>query len=183
MGKRKKQVLRLKPNHKWKAKPGYKIFVADRGAVRLHIPQDWILVPGSDSIKFHDREPPEDNCVLAVSFLRLPAIDWRGLPLSHLVQTIVEGDDRDIIGRGNIIDVRRDDLELAWTEVRFIDPSECRAAISRICLGRAAQIQSLITFDFWADEASQFSAVWDEVLHSLALGKYINDPTMGDVIH
>lgn len=71
MGKWKRQTLKLKENHGWRAKPGYKIFVADRGAVRFDIPQEWIMDPGKDSIKFHDRTPPDDDCLLQVSVLHL----------------------------------------------------------------------------------------------------------------
>ena len=48
----KKDTLKLKKDHLWKAKPGYTIFVADRGAVRFDIPQGWIVEPGPDSTKF-----------------------------------------------------------------------------------------------------------------------------------
>src|SRR4051812_47263730 len=34
-----KEELKLKKNHSWKAPPGYRIFVADQGAVRFNIPQ------------------------------------------------------------------------------------------------------------------------------------------------
>ena len=81
--------------------------------------------------------------------MRLPPIDWSDLPLSQLVWEIVNDDHRNIIGQGVIHDVRRPDLELAWTEVIFIDPHERREARSRICLGRGSNIQALITLDFW----------------------------------
>lgn len=45
----------------------------------------------------------ESTCVLAVSYLRLPAVDWSGLPLSELLATAVQGDGREHIGRGPTI--------------------------------------------------------------------------------
>lgn len=178
-----KEVLKLKEDHTWSAKPGYRIFVADRGAVRFDFPQDWVLVPGPKSIKFHDREPPDDNCVLEVTIMRLPPIDWSGLPLTRLVQEIVEGDERPIISKGQIHEEQRPDLEIAWTEIVFTDPQEHREARSRICLARGSNIQPLITLDFWAEDAVWLSAVWDEVIHSLELGLHVDDPTRGYTLH
>lgn len=174
-----KDVLKLKKNHTWKAKPGYRIFVADKGAVRFDFPDNWVVLPDDDSIKFHDKQPPDDDCRLAVSYMRLPPIDWSGLPLSQLVQSVVDGDERGVIAQGKMHDVKRPDLELAWTEVTFIDPVEKREARSRICLGRGSNIQPLITMDYWTTDADKFTPVWDEVLRSLQLGVYVQDPTRG----
>jgi len=183
MAKWKKETLKLKDNHGWRAKPGCRIFVADQGAVRFNFPQDWIVVPDADSINFYDRQPPEDNCRLALSYMRLPEVDWSGLPLSQLIQAIVDGDPRDIVSEGKITEVQRPDLELAWTEIRFMDPNERREAISRICLGRGSNIQSLITLDYWAEDSPRLCPVWDEVIRSLELGRYIRDPTVGEMGH
>ena len=179
-----KETLKLKKHHGWKAPPGYRIFVADRGAIRFNFPQDWVVEPGSDSINLHDKKPPDDDCRLAVSLMRLPPIDWSGLRLSTLVQQILDGDERDVQQTGEIVEERRGDLEIAWAEVRFADPnSDNREAFSRICLGREANIQCLITFDFWVDDAPNLRPVWDEVMRSLELNRYISDPTVGDVVH
>ncbi len=178
MGKWKRQTLKLKENHGWRAKPGYKIFVADRGAVRFDIPQEWIMDPGKDSIKFHDRTPPDDDCLLQVSVLHLsPRIDWSGIPLAQLLEGAIKGDERGVVSRQDIIHKKRPDMELVWTETTFIDPTEQREARSRICLARGSNIQPLITMDFWPEHAEQFVPVWDEVLRSLVLGEYIEDPT------
>lgn len=178
MAKWHKQVLRLQKNHGWKCKPGYKIFVADRGAVRFDIPAHWIMEPDTDAIKFHDKQPPDDDCLLQVSFLRLSsAVDWSGLPLAELLEEVFKGDRRGIIARGETICRRRPDLELAWTEVLFVDPNERRQACSRACLARGASIQPLITMDFWLEDKERFAPVWAEVLRTLQLGVYVQDPT------
>ncbi len=177
-----KEVLKLKNNHSWKAKPGYRIFIADKGAVRFDFPDNWVVIPDEDSIKFHDADPPDDNCRLAVSYVQLAPIDWSGLPLSQLVQTVVEGDERGITHQSEMHETKRSDLELAWTEISFIDPVEKRDARSRICLGRGSNIQPLITMDFWAEDAEKFAPVWNEVLRSLQLGMYVEDPTRGHIL-
>ena len=178
-----KETLKLKKNHGWKGKPGYRIFVADRGAMRFNFPEDWVVVPGDDSINFHDKQPPDDDCRLAVSVMRLPPIDWSGLRLSALVQQVLDGDERKVEQTGKIVEERRGNLELAWAEVRFVDPNEKREAFSRICLGRESNIQCLITFDFWADDAATLRPVWDEVLRSLQIGRFVTDPTVGDLVN
>src|SRR5438552_13358297 len=85
MARWKKQDLKMAPHHGWRAKPGYRIFVADRGAVRFDFPDDWIMTPGEQSCVFKD---PGDNCTLEVSFWRLPPIDWSELPLLGMLQDL-----------------------------------------------------------------------------------------------
>ena len=183
MAKWTKQALKLAEDHSWKAKPGHKIFVADHGAIRFDFPEEWVVDPGSDSVRFYDRQPPDDNCRLEVSLMRLPPIDWSGLPLSTLIQEVVNGDHRNLAGKGDIHSVQRLDLELAWIEVIFMDPAEGREARSRLCLARGSNLQALITLDFWPEDTAQVSTVWDEVLRSLQLGGYIQDPTQGPFLH
>ncbi len=174
-----KRTLKLPEKHGWHAKPGYKIFVADRGAVRFDFPESWLIIPADDAIRFHDKQPPDDDCTLALSVMRLPEGDWSGLPVSSLVGQLVEKDSRDTISRGEVVEVRRADLDLAWAEIRFTDPTEGRPARSRICLARASNIQPLITFDYWEDDAPRLGKAWDEILRSLRVGEPILDPTLG----
>ena len=179
MAKWSKKVFKLKDDHGWKAKPGHKIFVADRGAVRFDYPADWVVIPGTDSIKFHDRQPPNDNCLLQLSVLYLPAIgvDWSSLPLTQLLEEAIKSDQRGVLSQGEVVHVRRPDLELAWTETRFLDPTVRREACSRSCLARRSNIQPFLTMDYWPEDAARFVPVWDEVLRSLQLGVYVKDPT------
>lgn len=184
MSKWKKQTLKLKGNHGWRAKPGYRIFVANRGAVRFDIPQDWILDPQPDSFQFHDRQPPNDDCRLAMSYLRLPpGIDWSQLPLAALLHHLVKEDPRNPFHVGEVHKVQRPDLELAWLEMMFMDPAEKREACSRLCLARDANLQPCITMDFWPEDADRVGPVWEEVLRSLQLGRFIQDPTRGQTLH
>jgi hypothetical protein len=112
--------------------------VADQGAVRFNVPEAGIIEPDSDSIKFHDRKPPNDNCVLAFSYRRLPAMDGSGLPLSELIPVAMDGDPRGVSLEGEIVQQRRPDLELAWTDFCFMEQNEHRQARSRICIARHA---------------------------------------------
>jgi hypothetical protein len=179
-----KQILELNPNHTWKSKPGYNIFAADRGAIRLNFPQTWIVKPAEDCIKFHDAEPPNDTCVLAVSYLRLPRdVDWRKLPLARLLNGATVGDRRKLHNPSKVIEYPRDDLEVVWKHFTFIDPEEKREAISYIALARGFNLQCLLTFDYWPEDRSRLHPVWEEVLRSLQLGLTIKDPATGEVLH
>ena len=180
MAKWSKKEFRLRENHRWKAKPGYKIFVADRGAVRFDYPADWVVLPGEDSIKLYDRQPPDDNCLLQVSVMYLPvAIDWSDLPMTYLLGEALKADERGTLSRGPVHHVRRPELELAWTEFRFFSTNEQREACSRACLARGAGIQPFITLDFWPEDTERLDPVWNEVLRSRRLDEYVKDPTRG----
>lgn len=179
-----KRTLKLKNKHSWKAPPGYSIFAADRGAVRLNYPHGWAVVPADDCIQFCDKQPPNDNCRLAVSYLRLPPVDLSGLPLTKLLPGAMQSSEsRQVLLRGEPVSVQRDDIEILWAELRFVDTKEHREAFSRIAMARGSNLQALITFDYWVEDAARLEAVWNEVMRSVQLGRYIEDPTEGDVLH
>lgn len=194
MSRWEKRTLRLPENHGWTARDGYQVFVADRGAVRLDFPQGWIVKPREGgSICFHDREPPDDRCVIEMSYLRLRPIDWSGLPIVELLKAAADQhgyEDPD----ERIVQVTRPDLELAWTEHRKMDPAELRPAIHRMCIARSVNavlphprrqgapiatrpvIQALITAACWPEDLGWFEPAWDEVLRSLQLGTTVASP-------
>lgn len=178
-----KQTLRMRDDHVWEASPGCNVFVADRGAVRFDYPHDWVIIPGdtaTEPIKFYDKAPPDDDCVLQLTLLRLaPEFDWSNLPLRRMLADCVRGDDDTPTPLADVRVVRRQDLELAWTERGFIDDNEKREARSRSCLARAGRILPFLTLDFWPEDAPRVEPVWDTVLRSLRLGQIITDPTKG----
>ncbi|MBW4642108.1 MAG: hypothetical protein KME23_03675 [Goleter apudmare HA4340-LM2] len=175
-----KQTLELKPDHHWESSSGYKIFVANRGAVRFNVPQNWVFEPQDKSFKFLDNKPPNDDCCLEVSFNQLPPNDWSQFPLKRTLRKIMEDDSRNVIERGEIITVKRQTARIVWTQIKFIDTqAEPREAFSRTCIGLGSNVQCLITFDYWADQAEQLIPIWDEVMRSLTLGLYIRDPRTG----
>lgn len=182
-----KKTFKMGDDHGWSARDGYKIFVADRGAVRFDIPNDWVVVPQEDgSIKFHDRTPPDDDGTLQMSVMYLnPKVDWSGLPpLSTMLADVSrDPEEGEVLGRGEIATVRRPGVDLAWKWTRYVDPTENREAFSRIALARERTIHLLLTFAYWASEAPRMVAAWDEVLRSMRLGEYIADPLRGDVRH
>jgi len=154
--------------------------VLDRGAVSFNIPERWVVAKLEPAFELNDREPPNDNARLSVSFWRTPpGIDWSGLPLIPLLAQSLEGSELEILEREEIRKTARTDLEVVWTQHRFLDPVEKREAYSRIAMARGWDVHVLITFDLWVDDLQKFKHVWDEVLRSLQLGRYIEDPTKG----
>ena len=43
-----KRSFNLSENHRWKAKPGNKVFVINRGAVHFEHPGHWVVKPEED---------------------------------------------------------------------------------------------------------------------------------------
>jgi hypothetical protein len=171
-----KREYRLPDSHGWRAKAGYNIFVADRGAVRFDVPQSWIIEPAPSSVKFFDREPPDDQCTLEVTFWKLPPIDWSELALDKMLVDALGEPEEDELGRGELVRRKRRDLELVWLETCFMDKREQREAYTRTCVARGSNVATLLTFVFWPEDYTRLDPVWREILRSLVLGQYIEDP-------
>lgn len=171
-----KQTLRLKDNHGWKSKPGYRIFVADRGAVRFDFPDVWFIRPADDgTIHLHDREPPDDNVRLSLTVIYLrDDVDWSGLKLTTVLKEITSKGEREY---GPVIEVKHPRHEVMWSETEYPDPELDRLVRSRTALSRYSNIQIVLTLDFWADMSARFGKLWDEILRTLVLGDYVEDPT------
>jgi hypothetical protein len=178
-----KKILHMKDNHTWKAPKGYKIVMLDRGAVSFNVPEKWIVAK-TEPFEMNDRQPPNDNARLTVSYWRFTAdIDWTGLPLAPLLEKATADSKHELLERGEIKMPNRSDLELVWVQNRFQDPVEPREAYTRIAMARGFRVHVLITFDYWVDEAKRFLPVWEEAIRSLQLGRVIEDPTKGPVEH
>jgi hypothetical protein len=81
-----KRELRMDEEHGWRCKPGYTIFVADRGAVRFDIPESWVVQVDAEGVKIHDKPPPDDNARIQLSiFFPPPVVEWDGLPLATML--------------------------------------------------------------------------------------------------
>jgi hypothetical protein len=166
-----RRVFRLAPGQRWECAPGYVSIVGDRGAFRFDIPQRWHVVPGTPTLKIYDREPPEDNILIEATPFRLPAIDWTDLPLRGLFEGATKDSQDEVIWRGDTVLAERKGLELAWREIRFVDPGEHREARARTFLARRETHALLVTLSYWPEDAERSCAVWDELLRSLRLGE------------
>jgi hypothetical protein len=172
--------MRLKDNHTWKAPSGYKIVVLERGAVSFNVPTKWIVAK-TQPFELNDAEPPNDNARISVSYWQFPPeIDWKGLPLEGLLIQSTNDLKMEILERSEVFHSDRKDIEIVWVQHRFLDPKEKREAFTRILVGRAFGVHVLVTCDFWVDDAKKLKPVWDEILRSLQLGRYIADPLQGE---
>ncbi len=175
-----KHTLELSEDHHWQSKEGYKVFVAGRGAVRFDVPQAWKFEPKEKSFRFTDGDPPDDNCCLEVSYNLLPRdANLRDFPLKGIVKKLLQEDTREAIEISEVFKLNRQTAQIFWGQIKFIDPEEKREAYSRICVGLGSGVQSLITFEYWVEDAAQFEPIWQNVLDSLVLGLYIRDPRTG----
>jgi hypothetical protein len=175
----------LREDHGWRAKPGNVVFVANRGAVHFEVPREWVVEPIGTTPAIYDKAPPDDDCRLQLSVFPLPpGIDWTELPLAPMLEQVLadapDDDDHDPTAqRGETTAFTKRGIEFAWTDTSFIDKTEQRPARSRTLIARANDVQILITFDFWEDDATRVLPVWNGVLRSLRLGEYVDDPLRG----
>jgi hypothetical protein len=178
MSKWRSETIKLGDNHGWVTRPGNNMFVADRGAVMFEYPTHWKMSPAKDgSIQFRDKPHPDDDAILAVSVNYMhPDLDWRLAPLGQMVSDVASRDKRNPFFVGEPIEIHRRHLDAAWIEIHFIDSKEKREARGRMCVGFQANIQTLITFDFWLSDMTRMNPVWTDVLETLVIGHYIADP-------
>lgn len=177
---------KLKPNHSWSAPDGYKIVVVDRGKAIFNVPEDWIIAKLDPHFEMHDAEPPDDEARLSVSvFGAPPGVDWTGLPLDKLLEMSINGMDKQVetIERSPITTYPREDIEVVWAEQKFIDATEKRPAFTRVTIARGFDVHVLVTMDYWENDAERIRPVWAEIVRSLQLGKVIQDPTKGEMLH
>jgi hypothetical protein len=166
--------IKMKPNHRWKAKPGHQVFVAQRGAIRLDIPHGWVVIPEKTSYKMCDRQPPDDECTLEVSYMVLPEVDLTELTVSMMLRDVTDNQHQKTeTWRGEIVEEKRGQMETAQLATRWIDPSQNREACSHIALARRRGIQALLTFDYWLDDSKQFGPVWLTVMETLRVAEWV----------
>ena len=172
MAKWKRRTYRMPQDHEWKAAPGNKIFVADRGAMQFEYPKDWIMSFGeSGSIRFFDREEADADIRLEVSLIYVPPIDWTGLSLARLLEDVALSDDpRNLTERGPI---PRDAARQPGGDVvggRVHGRGGKSKGSLAYLLGQGPCLAySFITMDFWADDAARARKVWNTVLDTLKL--------------
>lgn len=187
-----KRDLRMADDHGWRCKPGYRIFVADRGAVRFDIPASWVVTVDDEGVKLHDKQPPDDNARIQLSVFYPPAVvDWSQSPLATLLGNALDERDPeaagDFISQAPISHVLRPGLEIVWTEVRRLDPTERRESRHRHLfargkgtdLGVERDILAFVTLDFWPEDAAHCQSMWKELIRSLRIGQFVADPRIG----
>lgn len=169
---------RLTAGHGWRAQAHHKILVLGRGAVRLEIPETWVVETNDDCVKVFDKNPPDDDCALAVSYHHWPAAAQKP-SVASLVRGALESDERSFLTIDPVVEETKIEIVLAWTQGRFIDPRINREAYARLCIARKSEIQALVTFDFWASDLASCASQWNMFLATLQLGQWVADPLRG----
>ena len=177
-----KQTFRLPKRHRWKAKEGNQIFVANKGDVRFEFPGDWVFdrTSGGEgkSVRFYDGHAPNDNIRLEVSVIHALHPLALGAPLAEVLNGSIE-DIGDSCQRSEAFAMKLPHHELALLELEYIDPVEKRPAHSLFCLARAGGVHALISIDYWPEDSKTALAAWEDVLGSLRLGDYMEHPFFG----
>ncbi len=162
----------------WNAKQGYRILIADGGAVRFDFPEHWLAGIDEGRVLIVDRQPPLDRCGLMVSCRQITAL-MSQFPMDMLLSDVTEtGNNRRITFRGPIIRIFRPPLEGAWRQMLFMDPRG-REACTRVCLARGGRSLATIVFDFWPEDEVHMHLPWMTLIETLAVGDYIEDPATG----
>ena len=173
-------LRRLLPNHTWTSRAGCLTMVLDRGAVQFDYPRSWSAQPGAGSIALFDRTPPKGNR-LEVSCLRLPAVDWSGLPIVELVDQVTSKPRRNATP-GPLREEFRRGIELALRDLTFAPPQPwlaSQAMCFRVCMARYGGVHCLITYEFRRADGARCEDAWDVVLETLVLDRVIADPLAG----
>jgi hypothetical protein len=153
-------VFQLAPNHVWKAAPGCRILVLDNGGVRCDIPYDWIVYSPGRHVFVIDRFPPDNRCMVAISCKRVtPQVNV--IPMGWILEEWISGEERQVMERTNIVRFYRWPLELAWLQIRTVDHALQQEKVTRVCVARADQTQSMIIFDFQAEDEPLIEGVWE----------------------
>ena len=173
-------LRRLLPGHTWSTRAGCKTIVLDRGAVQFDYPRNWNAEPGAGSVALFDRTPPKGNR-FEVSCMRLPPVDWSGLPVADLVDDVTSKP-REHATCGPLREEIRRGIEICWRDVTFA-PHEAwlarRAMCFRVCVARRGGIHCLVTYEFRRIDRARCDAAWDIVLETLVLDRVIADPLAG----
>ena len=166
-----------KMRHDWglKAKPGWKIFIANRGQLRFDIPGDWVIGHEENAIRFTDKEPPDDDCAMRLTVWSFPrGVDWSDLPLEKL---LLDGKRDKLEQYGLPVARRCPGGELLWAEFRWNDDTqENRPAVTRQCVARGPDGTALLTMDLWRDDYDRFAPIWENVVGTIQFELKINAP-------
>ena len=177
-----RQVFKLPERHRWKAKEGNQIFVANKGDVRFEFPGGWVFDRTSGgagkSVRFYDGHPPDDNIRLEVSVIHVPDPRAFSAPLADVLNGSI-GDIGENCRRSEAFAMKLPEHDLALLDLEYIDPVEKRPAHSLYCLARGAGIHALISIDYWPEDSAVALAAWEDVLGTLKLGEYLEHPFFG----
>ena len=151
-------------------RPTGKIVILDRGNVELAIPRGWTVKP--DPAGFLKLEDPKEDCLLEVSYLRLPPVGPDFPPVEERLR-LVMAEVKDAKG-AEIRVIDHGATRAAWSDYGYTanddDRRTMRAARGRWLIASNALFQVLMTFYYWVDDAGWTVPDWESIVRSLRLG-------------
>ena len=173
------QTFELPHDHGWKAAPGHKVFVANRGDVRFEFPERFVITHRDEAICFHDAPPPDDACRISLTIWPLPPEAGRRmmdeLDLGDLLRQAAEGEGKKTKDRaerpGPVTAGRRLNYEWAWLQYAWNDKESGRVVRARTLMARTPRVALLITFEFYRDLQAEYEPTFGHLMATLRLSE------------
>lgn len=152
-----------------KSGTGEKILILDRGNAEFAFPGDWSVKP--DKAGFIKLEDAAENCLLEVSYMRLPPLGPGAPDAAERV--------RAALGKQHagtpIQSQDRGDLRFAWSDYAYASDDFEKGIMNRPARGRLLIAengihQALMTFYYWVDDAAWAVPIWGRIVATLRLG-------------
>lgn len=165
----------LPKDHSWTAREGFKILIANRGAIRMDIPREWVVTPREGGILLaSDRDPPDDSCRIEMSVLSLPVVSPLPIRLADMLTIVQSAEAEDLRPAGRIHVERRGTTEVGWFASHENEVDGDREILTRHLFACAPGAQAVVTYRVYVDAADRFARVWRELLRSLRLGERLD---------
>lgn len=143
--------------------------ILDHGNVEFSFPKDWTVKP--DPAGFIKLVDAGENCLLEVSYMRLPPLG-PGAPDASARVRVALGKRH---AGAPVLQEDRGDLRLAWADYPYASDDtdrgiKDRPARGRLLIAENGLHQALLTFYYWVDDAGWAVPVWERILATLRLG-------------
>ena len=149
---------------------GEKVIVLDRGNVEFLYPGDWVVGPAPQG--YLVLTDPTESCRIEVSYIKVPA-EAVEVPVVELLRRLL----KQIPEAGSSPDIEErseSNRTLGWAEASYpsVDKrsGEPKEARGRWLLGSNDIFQALMTFYYWAEDASWAVPAWTRIVKTLQLG-------------
>ncbi len=147
-----------------------KIVVLDRGNVEFLYPVDWTVTRSKEG--YITLSDPTESCRLEVSYTKVPT-EASNVAADRLLQQLLTHIP-EAGSRPEIESTSDANRRFAWTDYSYpsIDKRTGNAADAhgRWLLGSNGLFQVLVTFYYWADDASWALPCWERIFETLQLG-------------
>ena len=150
------------------SRPSEKILILDRGVVELAFPREWTVKTNPSG--YLELVDPTDSCKLEVSYLKVPSLGPDSPKVSDLLGQVLTGC-TDVCSPEPIATQERGSLRLAWTTYTYEAPDaergQTRKAFGRWMIGSNGTVFVLLTYYYWADDASWAVLAWERMAGTL----------------